>query len=230
MSNFKEYVPAALCYIASVSAGTILTGAFRSEQLKAKIDGHFSVDAPLDLVEASLDYTVQIGLSHRFDDEFTDPYYLLNETEWLQYYNEQNDSFSPFTKARLLGGSWIAEALQRLADRQTSGDPPVDTRVPASDRVVSLDDNARVTLLTPLEQISKELTTSNSIREELGGDAERITAEISAGETLIRADKIRLSALVAVLLKPLRYLSEKFAGAAIGTLAAELIKALLKLL
>jgi hypothetical protein len=130
---------------------------------------------------------------------------------------------------------WIDRIVERLSEMDIAalyyGDEAVlrGDPVPASDRVVTLDDNQRQSLIEPLKELSQELRESNSTRVALGEDADRVSAEVEAGLALAGTDRIRLSAIISVLLKPLRYIAEKFSGAAIGTLATELIKALLKL-
>jgi len=131
---------------------------------------------------------------------------------------------------------WIQRIITTLSEMDLAanyyqGDALLTEAIaPASDRIVSLDDNQRAELVIPLEQIAAEIRTSNSTRNELGDDADRISAEVDAGIGLAKAGKVRLSAIIAILIKPLKFIAERFSGAAIGTLAAELIKALLKLL
>jgi hypothetical protein len=82
-----------------------------------------------------------------------------------------------------------------------------------------------------LSEISKELRSgSNELGAELGDEGERIAAEMDSGRALITSRSIRLDALVTLLMKPLKFLTEKFAGAALGELAKRLITELLKLI
>ena len=103
--------------------------------------------------------------------------------------------------------------------------------IPAADRIVQLNDNQFNDLHEKLSEIISTLDNgSNAIGAELGDSRIRLKSEIEAGSTLINAKSVRLSALFAVLIKPLKFLSEKFAGAAIGELAKKLVSEILKLI
>jgi len=103
--------------------------------------------------------------------------------------------------------------------------------IPAADRIVQLNDNQYKQLNETLAEIVLILENgSNEIGSELGDSRVRIKSEVEAGSTLIEARSVRLSALFAVLMKPLKFISEKFAGAAIGELAKKLISEILKLI
>ncbi|AMO71553.1 hypothetical protein [Sphingorhabdus sp. M41] len=103
--------------------------------------------------------------------------------------------------------------------------------IPAADRIVQLNDNQFNDLHEKLSEIISTLDNgSNAIGAELGDSRVRLKSEIEAGSTLINAKSVRLSALFAVLIKPLKFLSEKFSGAAIGELAKKLVSEILKLI
>ncbi|WP_409743876.1 hypothetical protein [Ferrovibrio sp.] len=101
--------------------------------------------------------------------------------------------------------------------------------IPASDRSVAIDHNSQqyheaVTALSEVENLVRE---SNEISPD---DREMRTAEIIAGKTLLGAVRVRLSAIVPVLLNALQRLFKNFADRLIGIAAGKAVDALLKLL
>ena len=229
MINPKEYVPAALAVIAT--QGQIgLTGAFTSSQIGKFFNQFLQVNVPDEIIEPSMDYAVAIGLAKRFDDPFTPPHFMMDNSELVGFITSSNNSDSAFTKAKILGAGWMTLALQGLVNRGLSEFIGDGEAIPASDRIVTIDHNQRTQFDSQIEEIATSIEKSNSIRDELGDDADRIVAELTAGRALLKVDTARISALIAVLLKPLRYLSDKFADGAIGALAAALVIELLKLI
>jgi hypothetical protein len=102
--------------------------------------------------------------------------------------------------------------------------------VPASDRIVTPTDNQRQAIQATVEQIISEVRASNEVGDTLGDEKQRIEAELVAGGDLVKTSKVRLGAVITVLATPLRYLAEKFSGAAIGELAKKLLDLLWKLI
>lgn len=98
--------------------------------------------------------------------------------------------------------------------------------VPASDRVVQLSDNQKQEIVEVVEALESEIKTSNEVSIALGDSKDRIEAELDAGKKLTKASMIRIGAITAVLGTPLRYLAEKFSGAAVGELAKKLLELL----
>lgn len=118
-----------------------------------------------------------------------------------------------------LGDSWLQK--QRL----------VPSGVPASNRVVSKSDNrdAFDAISADLETIEAEIASDNQVGAQLGDDRELIIGEISAAKELVKQPRFHLSRIAELILPALKYLSEKFSGAAIGETAKHLIKLLLEL-
>ena len=102
--------------------------------------------------------------------------------------------------------------------------------VPASDRLVTPSDNQMQAIQATVQEIITEVRFSNVAGDVLGNEKKRIEAELVAGSELVKTGTIRLGAVVTVLATPLRYLADKFSGAAIGELAKKLLDLLWKLI
>jgi hypothetical protein len=143
----------------------------------------------------------------------------------LQAYSRRGSRYAQDAAAHLKRLPWHEWEQYRKSDGSDAN------LAPASDRIVRIDDNQREQLSEGLSEISKELRSgSNELGAELGDEGERIAAEMDSGRALITSRSIRLDALVTLLMKPLKFLTEKFAGAALGELAKRLITELLKLI
>lgn len=110
----------------------------------------------------------------------------------------------PYYELRVKGPQWL------LGQYSLPDEDAENIYIPASDRIVALDDNQRRALIKPLEEISKEIKTSNSTRDALGEEADRVSAEVDAGITLAKSGRFRLSAIIVVLMKPLKFIADKF--------------------
>ena len=101
--------------------------------------------------------------------------------------------------------------------------------IPASDRIISKTDNQKEIdeIIGELSTIGVEIDQNNQVGSELGDEKELIKAEIDAVQELTKHDRFRLKSLLNLVLPALRYLSEKFSGAAIGEAAKRLIALLL---
>ncbi|TRW17692.1 hypothetical protein [Glacieibacterium frigidum] len=117
------------------------------------------------------------------------------------------------------GDDWLAN-LQIVIDG-----------VPASDRIVSRDDN-RGALQDIDDRVSEALEiirTDNTVADALGEDRDVITGELNASKALISAGKFRFDRLIAVIAPALRYLADKFSGGAIAEVAKRLLALLLEI-
>ncbi len=101
--------------------------------------------------------------------------------------------------------------------------------VPASDRVVFLNHNEQPyqELVEALTEMEMALVGANDY-EDLEDKEQRI-AEISAGQRLLAAPRVRLEALLATIGEALIYLAKKFMDSAIGQAASWAINKMIKL-
>lgn len=117
--------------------------------------------------------------------------------------------------------------LRRLIARMIKSSPPV---VPASDRVVPIDHNSAEyrNAEGTLAKLEEALEQTNDYPDT--EDKSQRVAEVSAARRLLRAARVRVEAIVAVILPPLKWLANHFAGGAIGFFASDAIAAIGKLL
>lgn len=120
----------------------------------------------------------------------------------------------------------MARDLRRHIIRESKNRP---RSVPASDRIVTINHNSEAYQNTEeaLSKLEVALEQVNDYPDK--EDKEQKIAEISAFRRLIKASRVRVEAVIALIMKPLKWLSDHFAGGIIGYLAGELI-GLLKML
>jgi hypothetical protein len=98
----------------------------------------------------------------------------------------------------------------------------------AAEKAVELDHGApeyqRAT--SALDAVTKAVLQSNDYASSEPEDRDQRVAELEAGNRLLKAPRVRITALVGVLLSALTYLTTKFADAAIGEAASEAVAAL----
>lgn len=111
----------------------------------------------------------------------------------------------------------LARELRRFLEQRAAELSLAD--IPASDRIVAVNDNSRGYRETvdALEKLEQTLTDVNDYPDP--EDREQRVAEISAGRRLLRSTRVRISALVSVLGPALTYLAIKFGDQAIGQIA-----------
>lgn len=104
--------------------------------------------------------------------------------------------------------------------------------VPASDRIVLRSDNqdAIEKIDQALDDISGELAKNNEVGAQLGDEKDVLQAEIEASKTLTNGKSFRIGRLISLLAPALKYLSDKFGGAAIGDAAKRLLQLLFDLI
>ena len=100
---------------------------------------------------------------------------------------------------------------------------------PDSDLLLTRIDNPEVhtALNEGLEKLKVEISRSNSFDLEVDGNGDLVESDINAAVTLMSAQRVRISRLMAILLPTLRYLVKKFADQSIGEIAKKLIALLL---
>lgn len=118
--------------------------------------------------------------------------------------------------------------LPAAANEEDRGDVPPEVEIPASDRIVRLDDNlvARDELNERLNELSSAVRGHNDEENALGEDRGRVIAEIESGKELLKGPSVRTRALWIVLAPALTFIAAEFAGGIIGELATQLLTAL----
>jgi hypothetical protein len=105
-------------------------------------------------------------------------------------------------------------------------------RVPASDRVVSREDNgdAIARIESDIDKLEAEIRSSNSFDEEVGEPKEVALSEVSASRALLASDRFYLKRLLGLLLPLLQKIVKAFGTASLGVVAKQLIEEIVKLL
>jgi hypothetical protein len=116
----------------------------------------------------------------------------------------------------------MARELRRYLER-TIGE------VPAADRFVKLDHNSAAyhEAIQSLEDLKKTLREANDYPDP--EDKDQRIAELSAVQRLLKAVRVRVSAVVTLIGSGLRYLASHFIGTAIDTAAHKVIETLTNL-
>lgn len=228
MINKKEYIAAAIAWHSSHIAQ--FSGAHPLSDIEDTIHQTFGVTFERSFFEQALEYAAGLGWLDRFDDPFTEPFFVFNPEQVATAYRGANNRESAIYRARELGRPWLTSALTTLSENVAIEVEEKGSFAPAADRVVLFDDNLKAATQATLDEIIANLTESNSAIEELGEEKDRVVSELNAGKELTKSNRIRVRAIAEILLKPLRFLAEKFSEGAIGALAAALIVELLKVL
>ncbi|MGO4641707.1 hypothetical protein AB4Z43_25025 [Mesorhizobium sp. 2RAF45] len=118
--------------------------------------------------------------------------------------------------------------LRRYLTRQRNNPVEIE-EIPASDRIVQIDHNkaSYQEAIGSIAGASEALIGDNTIGP---ADRDRIKFELDAGILLLTAQTVTMSAIEAVLVRALRWLSSNFAGAALGIAAERALSAVLLLL
>jgi hypothetical protein len=168
-----------------------------------------------------------------------DPPYNCVET----YYTYQTIQCRGCDDIRFRLGSQFSEDVEHDYNDQTGGEeswipttytyyPDNGNEIPASDRVVSRNDNQDSwnQIDDDLQSLGREISQNNKFGETLGDHRMVFTAEIEASRKLISFDMFDAGKLKQLIIPMLRYLVEKFTDGSIKTLAAKLIEGLLKVI
>ena len=123
------------------------------------------------------------------------------------------DQGSFLAKYAASGDSWLAQ--------QTIG----SSAIPASDRVVNRSDNQKlyVSIDSEIDSVIGELDSNNEVGDSLGDSRDTLLAEVKASKELIKPGRFNLGRFAQLILPALKFLSEKFSGAAIGEAAKRLV-------
>ncbi|WP_150125740.1 hypothetical protein [Sphingobium sp. RAC03] len=195
-----------------------------------------------DLVITHLNWMKGNGIFAVDGDQYTGTYLRLITTKKTKILDDLLKEHEIQKRIARLGPVALARALEKLsieggwlasADGIQSMDVAIARfdAVPASDRIVNFSDNQSIDMQEGLAQVVNELRSgSNEIGNAIGDDAPLIAVELEAAAVLVRSKSARLAAVMVLLIKPLKFIADKFAGAALGELAKRLIAELLKLM
>jgi hypothetical protein len=134
-------------------------------------------------------------------------------------------------QVRLTGRGWdhYEDLLDEYGLREETTEPPV---APASDRLVALDHNsaAYIEADSRLSEAIKALRENNEYKASDPEDYEQRIAELEGGQRLLKAPRIRLGAVIEVLIRALQWLAVKLADTVAGKMIEKALTALATLL
>lgn len=127
-----------------------------------------------------------------------------------------------------IGDNFFPDVFNAYFGRHNSDfESRLSLSVPASDRIVTIDDNQIRSFEEPIDEIVSKLEQDNGVPD-APGVKERLLGQIKAGRELLRAGNFRAYLLYATLIKALAELIERYKGHAIAMVAASLIDLLVK--
>ncbi|MEI4508792.1 hypothetical protein WBQ88_19270 [Sphingopyxis sp. CCNWLW253] len=116
----------------------------------------------------------------------------------------------------------IFGAYSRESDLSAIENVESSLKIPASDRVVHLNDNERKAIDETAQQLASSLKKENSV----DGDVDlrdRFVAQLAAARELVRADSVRAYLMYETLVRMLGMLIQKYQGHVIGAAAQKLL-------
>jgi hypothetical protein len=188
------------------------------------------IDASTDVLEQILTRALETGGAEQIQDEMAGEFYKFVHPRLHQIYNlgTQNPDTLIY-KYTVIGRKFLENAVSKFGDSENNLERPIleqpSTQIPASDRIVRLDDNSnlRDEIIGKIDELATIIRGHNEDDGQLA-EKERILAELRAGEELLKAPSVRVIALSTVLGTALAWLAKEFAGGIIGQLAAILME------
>lgn len=234
MAEALEYLAAAVIDDMGRSSATI--DSFLALRTAIGVYGLQLDDKATDVLARRLE---QLGFLTRVTDHYAGTYFVpLGGMIAILRANDIRKADPNSTLAKALSGGkslfkrvfdnpafWsdLAEQLNQGAlPSQPSSLAPVDSLVPASDRIVKLSHNQQAELESSSTELIGELGKENSV----DGDADlkdRLLGQIRAARELIRAQSVRAYLLYEMVFSVLVSLVERYKGQAIGHAAKKLL-------
>ena len=233
MVDLPPYVIAAVLHHISNNTNSPFLRAQTHVGLNNNLNTTYNSKVKDDIVIQALETLEELGIATRISDPFTADFFQVNEVEADAYFEAQAAiDGSVFAKANAIGASFFQQALSAIAKLSDEGDYSKTVFIPASDRLVRISDNHDyyVEVDELIDETIKAVETNNEVGEVLADDRDRISAELKSGKELIRGSTIRLRALFEILIKPLRFIAQKFSESALGETAKKLIQLLFEAL
>jgi carbamoyl-phosphate synthase small subunit len=167
------------------------------------------------------------------DHDFAGRYYFFHSGRYMAFRVKQLENNEIFKASDRIGDRYFRDTFEGYIRRQTVEEMEDALRgsveIPASDRIVTLGDNARP-IIDDIETLKKNISSNNDEEGKLTGRRERIVGELSAGQELLKAPSVRVKAILTVLVSTLGFIAAEFAGGIIGDLAVKLLEQIKPLL
>jgi hypothetical protein len=256
MSDLAEYIAAALIHTAQKYDGGIT---MPLDDLLPVIASEWSIEVTDETVRGAIRILNRCDISYVESDEFAGTFVVINASRYknfldrvardraeydevvkaapdahvgvnraeaidLPYLNSYN-TFKTIRKYSAFGEEWIIKAMKNIADRKLE----LNVAVPASDRVVRLDDNdpALVEIRSAAAELKRRIRTGNELGELNVDQAIAAAGEVSQLEDAFSAETVRPQEVVARSRRTLNWIASKAAGSFVGEAAASLLKIIL---
>lgn len=166
------------------------------------------------------------GVIIQEDHRFAGSYFFFVKDKYLEFRNNQLSRDPINRDSERVGARYFGDVFSGYLATRSADDVEEAGRgmfpIPASDRIVSIGDNSEA-VVAEIEGLKRAVLADNDESGILDGRRDRIVAELSAGQSLLRAPSVRVRALYSVLLTTLGFIATEFAGGVIGDLAVKLI-------
>ncbi len=198
----------------------------------ANLKSLVGAQVPDEVIESLMNRFLDEGVAEVVQDQFAGDYYKLNYEQLVES-RDRNlvDGSSLVFKYGLVGNQFLHNAIAKFSsDDFDISRPQLDqpeARIPASDRVVSLDHNQVNTLDEPTSELISAVERENAIPDS-PGVRELIIGQLKAGRELIRVGVFKVELLYATLVIGLKMLIEKYQDHAIAALASKLLDLVLQ--
>ncbi len=185
-------------------------------------------------VRDSLNLLVTIGAASVIEDTIADNYYRLIRSPNLDSHNDRNTSLTVeiVSKYNDLGIGWLKNSINKLYTDPERFHSNIEMGIPASNRIVSISDNLpdHKQAISKLEKIIKETKASNEFAKDYKEERDANISSLELSKNFLDSGIYYTKAIWELLLKPLKFIAQKFPDEMIKALASELIKALMEIL
>lgn len=179
------------------------------------------------IAENFVDAMIESRALKVLSDRFAGTFYNFDQQAYNKLVSDLTIPNEIVAKAKNIGHRfWVAAFSNLASDPERVALPSTDLiEIPASDRIVLLNDNSRESLRPVLDDVISEVEGLNgepSARELQG----RIAGQLKAGRELLNATSFRAYALYVTLVTALVELTNRYRDSVVGNAAYDLLKLL----
>ncbi|MCF8709328.1 hypothetical protein [Rhizorhapis sp. SPR117] len=257
MTKLGEYYAAALVDIArGLDAGITLP----KDKLRQTLRSFWKVKASEEDINDAIRILNRCDISYVESDEFAGTFVVINERRFQRFMDrvqserEQYDdiirrapdenlgisraeetyfpylnsynTFKVLRKYSAFGNEWLRTAMDEIVRRTAVG----EIEVPASDRVVRIDDNDPIVeeIKVAAAELRNRLTNGNDLGDIGSEQAQAVVEEVAQIESSFSKKFVRSSELISRSQKTLTWIAEKSAGTFVAQAATALFKLIMK--
>ena len=153
----------------------------------------------------------------------------------FRYFSAESGAFIDFSSKFLFAGSNFDDIIQKINSEyfesftrdllkkihRDAESTQVKEKIPASDRIVVIDHNSLpyLELSEKLASVEEGVAQSNELSAQNPDEVIRIVSEISAGRRLLKSARMRLEAIISVLVSALKWVVAHAIEGTVGALA-----------